>query len=51
MEILRAWDGHYFMNCFAIRDEGTSGATTNGNIRVCDAEANEWVVTFFCTCL
>lgn len=47
MESLRAWDGHYFMNGLAIRDGGTSGATTNGNIRVYDAEANEWVVTFF----
>lgn len=43
----RTWDGHYFMNGFAIRDGGTSGATTNGNIRVYDAVANEWVVTFF----
>jgi hypothetical protein len=47
VESLRAWDGHYFMNGLAIRDGGTSGATTNGNIRVYDAEANEWVVTFF----
>ena len=47
VESLRAWDGHYFMNGLAIRDGGTSGATTNGNIRVYDAEANEWVITFF----
>ena len=43
----RSWDAYYFMNGFAIRDEGRSGATTNGNIRVYDAATDEWVVTFF----
>ncbi|PCI82171.1 MAG: hypothetical protein COB20_00775 [SAR86 cluster bacterium] len=45
----RAWDGLYFMNGFAIRDGGKSGAATNGNIRVYDAATQEWVVTFFST--
>lgn len=43
----RTWDGYYFMDGFAIRDEGRSGATTNGNIRVYDVAGQQWVVTFF----
>ncbi len=44
---VRSWDAYYYMNGFAIRDSGKSGATTNGNIRIYDAAAKEWVVTFF----
>ncbi len=47
LESTRSWDAYYFMNGHAIRDEGRSGATTNGNIRVYDAASDEWVVTFF----
>lgn len=43
----RSWDGYYFMNGFAIRDEGRSGASTNANIRVYDTATQEWVVSFF----
>lgn len=32
----RSWDAHYFMNGYAIRDTGRSGALTNGNIRLFD---------------
>jgi hypothetical protein len=46
-EAERSWDAYYFMNGYAIRDEGRSGSATNGNIRVYNAEAGEWVVTFF----
>lgn len=44
---VRSWDAHYYMNGFAIRDSGKSGATTNSNIRVFDTAASEWAVTFF----
>lgn len=43
----RTWDAHYFMNGYAIRDTGRSGGSTNGNIRVFDSSAQEWLVTFF----
>ena len=43
----RSWDGHYFMNGFAIRDGGQSGVATNSNIRIYDEASSEWVVTFF----
>lgn len=44
---VRSWDGYYTMNGFGVRDGGQSGATTNSNIRLYDAAADEWVVTFF----
>ncbi len=47
VESERSWDAHYFMNGFAIRDSGRSGATTNGNIRIFDTTEEEWAVTFF----
>lgn len=47
VEGVRSWDAHYYMNGYAIRDSGKSGATTNSNIRIFDATAGEWVVTFF----
>lgn len=43
----RTWDAYYYMNGYAIRDTGRSGGATNGNIRVFDRGAQEWVVTFF----
>jgi hypothetical protein len=43
----RTWDANYFMNGHAIQDGGSSGATTNGNIRIYDAAAEQWQVTFF----
>lgn len=43
----RSWDAHYYMNGFAIRDSGRSGATTNSNVRIFDSAAGEWAVTFF----
>ena len=43
----RTWDASYYMNGYAIRDSGRSGGATNGNIRVFDRGAQEWVVTFF----
>jgi len=49
VDSVRSWDAHYFMNGFAIRDEGKSGASTNGNIRIYDTATKEWVVTFFST--
>ena len=47
VEGVRSWDAYYFMNGFAIRDSGKSGASTNSNIRVYDASAGEWAVTFY----
>mgnify|MGYP000398014167 CR=1 FL=1 len=47
VEGVRSWDAHYYMNGFAIRDSGKSGATTNSNIRVFDTANEEWAVTFF----
>ncbi|NKB32377.1 MAG: hypothetical protein GKR91_04695 [Pseudomonadales bacterium] len=43
----RTWDAQYFMNGYAIEDSGRSGATTNGNIRIYDANADQWNVTFY----
>ena len=43
----RTWDAYYYMNGYAIRDTGRSGTTTNGNIRLYDSAAGQWVVTFF----
>ncbi len=49
VEGVRSWDAHYYMNGFAIRDSGMSGAITNSNIRVYDTASGEWAVTFFST--
>ncbi len=43
----RTWDARYTMNGHAIIDSGRSGASANANIRAFDADAGEWVVTFF----
>ncbi len=43
----RTWDAKYTMNGFAILDSGMSGSSTNGNMRVFDAESGQWKVTFF----
>jgi len=43
----RSWDAYYFMNGYAIRDSGRSGASTNGNIRLFDVLEKQWKVSFF----
>ncbi len=43
----RLWDGRYTMNGFAIIDSGGVGGSANGNMRVYDATAGKWNVTFF----
>ena len=43
----RTWDAYYYLNGFAIRDGGRSGSAINGNIRIYDSVAEQWVVSFF----
>ena len=43
----RTWDAWYTLDGYAIMDSGRSGASTNGNLRVYDANKGQWFVTFF----
>jgi len=43
----RTWDAYYYINGYAIRDTGRSGNTSNGNIRIYDANLGQWKVHFF----
>ncbi|MDA1372108.1 MAG: hypothetical protein O2971_15265 [Proteobacteria bacterium] len=43
----RTWDAYYYINGYAIRDTGRSGAATNGNLRLFDTAAGQWLVTFY----
>lgn len=45
----RSWDAHYFLNGFGILDFGTSGGSTNGNVRIFDTATEQWHVSFFST--
>ena len=45
----RSWDGHYTLNGYGVWDSGTSGSSTNGNIRTFDPVSGKWYVTFVAT--
>lgn len=43
----RSWDTSSYLDGFAIRDSGSAGSGTNGNVRIFDPATGQWHVTFF----